>query len=87
MVINFSSRFKRAYQKLPTHIQIDFDKQIALLMEDPKHPALKTHKLKGKFQECLAFRLRDGYRVLFEFVSPDVVNLLDTGAHDIYKKR
>jgi addiction module RelE/StbE family toxin len=87
MVINFSPRFKRAYQKLPSHIQTDFDKQITLFMENPKHPSLKTHKLKGKFQECLAFRLRDGYRVLFEFDTPDIVNLLDTGPHDIYKKR
>ena len=56
-------------------------------MQNPKHPSLKTHKLKGKFQECLAFRLRGGYRVLFEFAAPDIVNLLDTGPHDIYKKR
>ncbi len=56
-------------------------------MQDSKHLSLKTHRLKGKLQECLAFRLRDGYRVLFEFATLDIVNLLDIGSHDIYKKR
>lgn len=55
-------------------------------MKDPAHPSLRTHKLKGRFQECVAFRLRDGYRVLFEFSTPHIVNLLDVGPHDIYKR-
>ena len=87
MLINVSPRFKRAYKKLPIHIQTNFDKQIAIFMQNPDHPSLKTHKLRGKFQECLAFRLRDGYRVLFEFSEPNTVNLLDVGQHNIYKKR
>lgn len=87
MRVHFSPRFKRAYKKLPSHIQDDFDTQITLFMQDPSYPALKTHKLKGRLQECLAFRLRDGYRVLFEFSSSDTVDLLDIGPHDIYKRR
>ncbi len=87
MIINFSPRFKRAYKKLPTHIKEDFDKQITLFVQDPNHPSLKTHKLKGNFQECVAFRLRDGYRVLFEFYTSTIVNLLDVGPHNIYKRR
>ncbi|MBI4427121.1 MAG: type II toxin-antitoxin system mRNA interferase toxin, RelE/StbE family [Candidatus Magasanikbacteria bacterium] len=87
MKINFSPRFKRAYKKLPPHIQDDFDKQIKVFMRDPNHPSLKTHKLKGRLQECLAFRLQKGYRVLFDFFSSDSVDLLDVGSHDIYKKR
>jgi len=85
MLVNLSSRFKRAYQKLPLHIQQDFKEKIKLFIKSPHHPALKTHKLKGRLQECLAFRLTKGYRVLFEFVSSDAVNLLDVGPHDMYK--
>ncbi|MBI5222139.1 MAG: type II toxin-antitoxin system mRNA interferase toxin, RelE/StbE family [Candidatus Magasanikbacteria bacterium] len=87
MNINFSPRFKRAYKKLPSHIQDDFDKQIKVFMQDPNHPSLKTHKLKGRLQECLAFRLRNGYRVFFDFCASDSVDLLGVGSHDIYKKR
>ena len=55
-------------------------------MKNPDDPSLKTHKLKGKLQECLAFRLKDGFRVLFEFSRTDSVDLLDVGAHDIYQR-
>lgn len=87
MKINLSPRFKRTYKKLPQHIQKDFKERIIEFVKDPYYPSLKTHKLKGKYQECLAFRLKDGYRVLFEFTSPDTINLLYVGPHDIYKKR
>ncbi|MFC1790613.1 type II toxin-antitoxin system YafQ family toxin [Patescibacteria group bacterium] len=86
MKINLSSRFKRSYKKTPQHIQNDFDKKIALFIKTPSDPSLKTHKLKGRLQECLAFRLKDGYRVLFEFSDPETVDLLDIGSHDIYRR-
>jgi len=87
MQVNLSPRFKRAYKKLPRHLKEDFKDKIVTFIKDPRHPTLKTHKLKGKYQECLAFRLQDGYRVLFEFSASDTVDLLDIGPHDIYKKR
>jgi len=57
-----------------------------MFIQDPRHPSLKIHKLKGRLQECLAFRLMNGYRVLFEFSASDTVHLLDVGAHDRYKR-
>lgn len=86
MEVNLSPRFKRAYKKAPSSIQDDFDKKIVLFIMDPHHQSLKVHKLKGKYQRCLAFRLKSGYRVLFEFSAPGMVDLLDIGPHDLYKK-
>lgn len=84
--VNLSSRFKRAYKKLPAQIQDDFDEKITLFIKNPVHPVLRTHKLKGRLQSCLAFRLRDGYRVLFEFSGKDIIDLLDVGPHDSYDR-
>ena len=86
MQINLSPRFKRSYKKCPPHIQIDFDKKIALFMSDPYTPSLRTHKLKGNLQTCLSFYLKDGFRVLFEFGHSNSINLLDIGPHDIYER-
>ena len=86
MFVNLSPRFTRAYNNLPRHIQDDFKAKIQIFINNAHHPALKTHKLKGKLQECLAFQVKDGFRVLFEFSSPDRVNLLNIGSHNIYKK-
>ncbi|MEK7083865.1 MAG: type II toxin-antitoxin system mRNA interferase toxin, RelE/StbE family [Patescibacteria group bacterium] len=73
MTAHLSPRFRRAYKRLPRHIQEDFKIKIRIFLKDPRHPALKTHKLKGVLQECFAFRLVYGYRVLFEFSSSDTV--------------
>lgn len=86
MKINLSPRFKRAYKKLPSGIKDNFDKKIALFIENPKDPKLKAHKLKGKLQSCLSFYLRDGYRVLFEFSEAKTIDLLDVGPHDKYQE-
>lgn len=86
MLVNLSPRFKRTYQKLPGVIQEDFKNKIQTFIRDRRHPTLKTHKLKGKLQECFAFRLVKGYRVLFEFSTPDTVDLLGVGSHDILQK-
>jgi len=52
MKINLSSHFKRAYKKLPLHLQKDFDNKITIFIKNPNEPFLKTHKLKGKYQDC-----------------------------------
>jgi len=85
MRVNLSPRFERAYERLPTPIQNDFDKKINWFIANSRDPRLKTHKLKGKLYECLSFYLRDGFRVLFEQVDPNTVNLLDVGSHDKYR--
>lgn len=86
MIVNLSPRFKRSYKKASWYIQRDFDQKIETFINNPNHPSLKTHKLTGKLQECLAFRLKDGYRVLFEFSDSETIDLLDVGPHDIYKR-
>lgn len=84
MKIRVSTRFKRSYKQLPLHIQRSFDEKVFIFVANPRDPQLRTHKLKGKLQDCLAFRLKNGFRVLFEFVDSSTVNLLDVGSHDQY---
>jgi len=86
MIINLSPRFNRAYKKLPKGIKIDFNERIAIFANNPRAPKLRVHKLKGKLQSCTAFYLKDGYRVLFEFVDANTANLLAVGPHDQYNK-
>lgn len=86
MEVRYSPRFKRSYQSLPPHIQESFDEQLVIFMQNSRDPRLGAHKLKGRLEECLAFMLRDGYRVLFEYARADAVNLLDVGPHDYYRR-
>ena len=86
MKINLLQRFRKSFKKTPINIQQDFAMKFKLFIKNPKDSQLKTHKLKGKLQDCLSFYLRDGYRMLFEYTIEKEINLIDIGPHDKYKK-
>jgi len=44
MKLAFSPHFSRSYEKAPIAIQQAFDKQSALLLENSRHPSLRTKK-------------------------------------------
>lgn len=84
--LHVSTRFKKSYKKLPRHIKKDFDKRILVFESAPFHYTLGTHKLGGSLGDYYSFYLRDGFRVLFDFVGDAVVILVNVGSHDDYKK-
>lgn len=84
--LHVSTRFKKSYKKLPRHIKKDFDKRIAAFESNPFHITLRTHKLTGDLGEYYSFYLRDGFRVLFDFIGDNIVLLVNVGSHDDYKK-
>ena len=71
---------------MPPHIKQDFAKKIQTFKKFPFHPSLYTHKLSGNLTDCYAFYLKDGFRVLFDFVERDTVLLVNIGSHDDYRK-
>ena len=83
-VVLFSSRFRRSLRKLPSHIQRDFDKRFDVFKKYPFNPTLRTHNLHGSLEMYYAFYLRDGYRVLFEFVDEYTILLINIGSHGDY---
>jgi len=44
MTLDCSPHFVRSYRKAPAAVQRAFDKQSALLLEDPRHPSLRAKK-------------------------------------------
>ena len=80
MKIKAYNRFKKSYRKLPENIQKKVDKQIALLLNDLKHPSLHTKKIKGR-EGILEARVDIYYRMSFEIVE-DTIVLRVVGNHD-----
>lgn len=80
MKIKAYNRFKKSYRKLPENIQKKVDKQIALLLNDLKHPSLHTKKIMGK-EGILEARVDIYYRMSFEIVE-DTIFLRVVGNHD-----
>lgn len=49
-----------------------FEKQIALLSENPKHPSLNTELLEPKQMKVYSFRIDRKYRASFGIVSGEI---------------
>ncbi len=84
MKVAYLPIFVRQYKKLPDSLRNEVDEKIALFQENPAHPFLKTHKLKGIFKECFSFSVNYQYRIVFKYLSKNEAVLLAVGDHSIY---
>lgn len=85
MEILYTPQFLRQLKKLSLDLQDETDEKIILFQGNPKHPFLKTHKLKGRFNRCYSFSVNYSYRIVFEYRPKDSVTFLAIGDHDVYR--
>ena len=86
LTLHPSSRFKRSFKRMPSDVKQDFAKKIRIFKKFPFDPSLHTHKLSGGLADYYAFYLKDGFRVLFDFIERDTALLVNIGNHNDYKK-
>lgn len=82
--IGYKPQFLRQYKKLSSDLQNDVKRCIDALQQDPEHPFLKTHKLKGKLSPFWSCSVNFSYRIVFERTENEII-LLMVGDHDVYK--
>ena len=65
---HFSKEFKKEYKKLPLSLQKKFTKQLRFLLENFRHPSLKSRKMSGKniYEARLDYRHRFIYTIICE---------------------
>ena len=78
--------FKRAVRRQP-ELPARVERTLQQLAEDPFHPTLHSHKLKGKLGGAWACTVDYDNRILFEFVQnpesgEEEILLLTMGTHD-----
>lgn len=76
----FAPRFKKQYKKLPLNIRNKFTKQMRLLLENYRHPSLRTRKMGGV--DRFEARIDAHYRFTFE-INQDGIIFRTIGPHDI----
>lgn len=84
MEIQYTPRFLKSYQKLPDNIKALVVSKEAIFRDDLHHPALRTHKLKGKFDGFWSFSVNYKYRITFRYFSKNCVILHSIGGHEVY---
>ncbi len=75
----FDSQFKN----LPPDVQNRVDKQLSRLVENPRHPSLRLHKMHGRDQWEISVTMN--YRITLSIVGEEYI-LRGVGKHDILKK-
>jgi addiction module RelE/StbE family toxin len=78
--------FKRLIRKNP-NLRPLIEQTLRQLAEDPFHPSLHTHKLKGDLSNIWSCSIDYSYRLLFEFVEnlediEEAILLINLGSHD-----
>ena len=84
--IYYSDRFIRSAQKLPPQQQEKLGYLLELMQENPLHPKLHTKHLTGRLSGLYSFRITRDWRVIFQFLAPSEIQLVDV-AHrkEIYR--
>ncbi|MCX6755339.1 MAG: type II toxin-antitoxin system mRNA interferase toxin, RelE/StbE family [Candidatus Nomurabacteria bacterium] len=77
----FSKNFKKSFKKKDKIIQEKVKIRIRLFREDPNNLILNNHKLSGEYEGCSSINITGDYRVVFEFLDKNTVNLVDIGTH------
>lgn len=85
MVIRFTSKFRKAYKKMPKMVKQKAEEKEKIFQKDPFNSKLDTHKLHGKYKEYWAFTVVGQYRIMFAFCGGKFVDFINIGTHEIYK--
>jgi len=76
---------KRAKQFAKTHPELKekYRKVLWLLHENPHHPSLRLHRLKGSLQDLHSVSINMNYRISLELlITEKEVVLINIGSHD-----
>ncbi len=84
MKVQTTRPFDRDYAQLPEEVKGRVDKQLALLLSNPRHPSLRLKKIRGT-AEIWEARVTRGYRMTLE-IAGDTFILRRVGAHYVLKE-
>jgi mRNA-degrading endonuclease YafQ of YafQ-DinJ toxin-antitoxin module len=73
----------KKFRKQNPHLRDQYVKTISLLGDNPYHPSLRLHRLKGKLQKFYSISINLQYRIVIDFIiKDDTIILINIGGHD-----
>jgi addiction module RelE/StbE family toxin len=77
-----TSQFKKLYKKLPKKAQEQFGTRLTLFLQEPQHPQLNLHKLKGEYRDYWSINVTGDYRLVFKLIEDEnALLLVNIGTH------
>ncbi|MBI2450987.1 MAG: type II toxin-antitoxin system mRNA interferase toxin, RelE/StbE family [Parcubacteria group bacterium] len=77
--VYYTDNFLKRVQKLSEKQQAKIARLVVLLKENPYYSQLHTKSLSGELAGIYSFRITRDFRVLFKFLSPYEILLIDVG--------
>ena len=78
----YKKKLKKFFKKHPDMLD-RYAKCIFILEQDPYHPSLRLHKLKGKLSDFYSISINIEYRVIIDFIiKDDKIIPVDIGTND-----
>ena len=84
MKVQTTRLFDRDYARLPEELRERVDKQLALLLGNPRHPSLGLKRIRGT-EDIWEARITRGYRMTLQIVG-DTFILRRIGPHDVLRQ-
>jgi addiction module RelE/StbE family toxin len=79
--IELHKNFVKSYRKLPFKVQEKFKERKDLFLQDPFHPLLRNHALKGKYGGCRSVDITGDIRLIFTYRNDFTSVFLEIGSH------
>ncbi|MDP3900004.1 MAG: type II toxin-antitoxin system mRNA interferase toxin, RelE/StbE family [bacterium] len=84
--IYYSKKFIKLFSKLPNHIKKQVVKIETIFKNNPLHPSLRLHQLRGRLENSWSISVTMDYRIIFDRIDGGDIFFLSVGKHDIYEK-
>lgn len=81
MHIQYTPDFKKQYKKLQKKFQEQFDARLNLFLEDPTHPLLRVHPLKGTIAGYWSMNVSGDLRAIYRMDGDDIIIFAIIGTH------
>lgn len=79
---NYRKTAVNFFKKRPS-LKGQYAKTLLFLKDNPFHPSLRLHKLKGNLKDFYSVNINMQYRIMIDFIiKDDQIFLLDIGEHD-----
>ena len=76
-------RRAKAFIKKHPDLLSQYEKTLLLLEQNPSHPSLRLHPLKGKLKGLHSISINISYRITLELViSEQTISLINVGSHE-----
>ena len=82
--IHYNENFEQQFLALPKSVQKKACKCEKFFRENPFHPSLRLHKLKGKLDGLWSISIDMKYRIILKPLDNGVILFVSIGLHAIY---